>query len=100
MEARSPDDLMNVRNVNVSDEDVISAFYSLHHYRYWQCDRVYCCLCYRMALLFGLASRWLSRRGLVLSCEEREHSVELLAGSEGPERCSSPPCAETSLLQP
>ena len=37
----------------------------------------------------------------VLSClVKREHSLELLPGSELPERCSSPPCAETSLLQP
>ena len=54
-----------------------SASCSLHFYRYWQCDRVYC---------------WLGVK--------REHSIELLLGSEGPVRCSSPPCAETSLLQP
>ena len=48
---------------------------SLLLYRYWQCDRLFCCLCVK-----------------------REHSIELLLGSEGPVKCSSPACAETSFL--
>ena len=29
-----------------------SAFFSLHRYRHWQCDRVYCCLSDRVPLPF------------------------------------------------